>query len=71
VQSAVKREIDTHDFFLVDECGLARHIRATIEHDPGIVVEIDIDRFIDEEGVCRSFVGQLVPGSNSIDYVNR
>jgi len=65
----MKRETESHDLFLVDERNLARNIRVAIEHDPAIKIQMEIKGFIDENGVYRSFVGQLIPNEDSIDFV--
>ena len=65
----MKRETESHDLFLVDECNLARHIRVSIEHDSAIKVQMKINGVIDENGVYRHFIGQLVPNEDSIDFV--
>ena len=48
-------------FEMVDEMGIVRELTVTVEHEPGILVEVALPRYIDENGTYKEFIGQYVP----------
>lgn len=51
----------TKKFKMVDEMGIIREISVTVEHEKGILVEVAIPRYVDEDGHYKDFIGQYVP----------
>ena len=47
-------------FEMVDETGIIRELTVTVEHEPGILVEVAVPRYIDENGNYKEFIGQYV-----------
>ena len=47
-------------FEMVDEMGIVRELTVTVEHEPGILVEVAVPRYIDENGNYKEFIGQYV-----------
>jgi len=48
-------------FEMVDEMGIVRELTVTVEHEPGILVEVAVPRYIDENGTYKEFIGLYVP----------
>ena len=48
-------------FEMIDEMGIVREFTVTVEHEPGILVEVAVPRYIDENGNYKEFIGQYVP----------
>ena len=46
---------------MVDEMGIVREFTVTVEHEPGILIEVAIPRYIDENGNYKEFIGKYVP----------
>ena len=44
-------------FEMVDETGIIRELTVTVEHEPGILVEVAVPRYIDENGNYKEFSG--------------
>lgn len=51
----------TRKLKMVDEIGIIREISVTVEHEKGILVEVAVPRYIDENGNYKEFIGQYVP----------
>ena len=47
-------------FEMVDETGIIRELTVTVEHEPGILVEVAVPRYIDENGNYKECSGQDV-----------
>ena len=46
---------------MVDEMGIIREFSVTVEHEPGIMVEVAFPRYVDEDGNYKDFIGQCIP----------
>ena len=57
----MKMESITKTMNLVDENGIIRKIEITVKREPSILVEISVRRYIDENGIFKNVIGQLVP----------
>lgn len=48
-------------FEMIDEMGIVREFTITLEHEPGIMIDVTIPDYIDENGNMKKFIGQFVP----------
>lgn len=48
-------------FEMIDEMGIVREFTITLEHEPGIMLDVQVPRYVDEEGHSKRFIGQFVP----------
>ena len=48
-------------FEMIYETSIVREFTITLEHEPGILVEVAVPRYIDENGNYKEFIGQYVP----------
>lgn len=54
-------ETVTGKFSMIDADGIVRELEITVRREPGILIEVALPRYVDENGHFRDFVGQLVP----------
>ena len=48
-------------FEMIDETGIVREFTITLEHEFGIMLDVTVPDFIDENGNFKKFIGQFVP----------
>ena len=54
-------ETVTRKFSMIDAGGIVRELEITVRREPGILIEVAVPRYVDENGQFRDFIGQLVP----------
>lgn len=48
-------------FEMIDETGIVREFTITLEHELGIMLDVTVPEYIDENGNFKKFIGQFVP----------
>ena len=54
-------ETVTRKFSMIDAGGIVRELEITVRREQGILIEVAVPRYVDENGQFRDFIGQLVP----------
>ena len=47
-------------FEMIDETGIIREFTITLEHELGIMLDVTVPDYIDENGNFKKFIGQFV-----------
>ena len=48
-------------FEMIDEMGIVREFTITLEHEPGIMLDVQVPRYVDETSHSKRFIGLFVP----------
>ena len=55
---------------MIDEDGIIRRLRITVERDPNIRIEVATPYYFDENGVRRNFIGISVPLRDNLERID-